>query len=264
MTAEKFTREARLRWVPIPKMRANPVSQRDINQARVDKMAADLDLEQIGTPTVNEAGEWFHILDGQHRIEALRQHGWGDQQIQCWTYVGLTDAEEAETALKLNDYLAQNALTKFRLGVTAGRDEDCDIDRIVRINDLVVSGDKVPGAIGAVGTLRRIYARSDPSTLARTLQIVRDAYGDPGLEAPVLDGVALVCQRYDGQLDQDDAVTKLSRAHGGVGGLLGTAENIRRGTGNYKSHCVAAAVVETINKGRGGKKLRDWFKSDDE
>ena len=57
------------------------------------------------------------------------------------------------------------------------------------------------------------------------------------------------------------AVTKLSGAHGGPTGLLGKAEVMRRQTGQPKAHCVAAAAVEFINSGKGGKKLPSWWKA---
>ena len=257
-----LNREARLSWVPIATMKVSPLAQRELNQARVDRMVADFDLEQLGTPTVSKRDGHAYIIDGQHRIEALKAIGWGDQQVQCWTYTGLTEAEESEKFLKLNDVLAVDAMSKFRVGVHAGRDVECDIDRVVRAQDLVVSRDRIPGAVAAVGTLRRIYIRSDAKTLARTLRIVRDAYGDPGLDAPVLDGIGLLCQRYNGQLSEDTAVKKLAAAHGGVNGLLGKAEVLRRQTGNAKGHCVAAAAVAIINTGRGGQKLPSWWNAE--
>jgi hypothetical protein len=269
MTANKpngegrVEREARLRWVPIPLMRVSPLAQRELNQARVDKLAADFDLEQLGTPTVNERDNHFYVIDGQHRIEALRQMGWGDQQIQCWTYKGLTETEEAEKFLKLNDVLSVNAFSKFKVGVQAGRTEESDIDRIVRAQSLRISRDKGDGAISAVGTLRRVYRRGGPAVLARALRIVRDAYGDAGLEASVIDGIAMLCHRYNGELDDVRAVTRLAEAHGSVNGLLNNAEVLRRQTGNPKAHCVAAAAVELINRGRGGKKLPSWWKAED-
>lgn len=261
-TATKVSREARLRWVPIEKMRVSPYSQRDLNQARVDHLAAHFDLEQLGTPTVNDKGDYFHVIDGQHRVEALRAIGYGDQQIQCWTYAGLSDEEEAETFLKLNDYLAVSAFDRFTKGVNAGRRTETDIDRIVRAQGCCVTRDAIPGAIRAPGTLKRIYTRSDGKTLGRTIRIIRDAYGDPGFEAAVIDGIGLLCQRYNGDLNDDDAVSKLAKAAGGVNGLLGKAEVLRRQTGNQKNHCVAAAAVEIINRGRGGKKLSSWWKAD--
>jgi hypothetical protein len=260
----RVEREARLDWVPVPQMRVSPLAQRELNHSRVDRIVADFDLEQIGTPTVNLRDEWAYVIDGQHRVEALKAIGWGDQQIQCWIYVGLTEQEEAEKFLKLNDVLTVNAFAKFRIGVQAGRDEEVQIDRIVQVQGLKVSQDKSQGSISAVGTLRRIYTRSGPVVLARSLRIVRDAYGDAGLEAAVIDGIALLCQRYNGELNDVRAVTKLANALGGVNGLLGKADNLRRQTGNRRGHCVAAAAVEIINSGRGGKKLPSWWRESPE
>lgn len=258
----RVEREARLRWVPIGLMAVSPLAQREINQARVDHIVATFDLEQIGTPTVNKRDGVWYVIDGQHRIEALRQIGWGDQQIQCWAYEGLSEQEEAEKFLKLNDYLAVNALAKFRVAVMAGREAECDVDRIVRSCGLVVTGDKVSGGIRAVGTLVRIYTRAGASVLGQTLRIVRDAYGDPGMEAAVLDGLGLFVQRYAADMDVASVVVRLRSASGGVHGLLGKAENLRRATGNQKGHCVAAAAVEIVNQGRGGKKLPSWWRED--
>jgi len=259
----RVEREARLRWVPIALMRVSPVAQRDLNQARVDKMAADPDLEQLGTPTVNlRDGSWY-IIDGQHRIKMLEQIGYGDQQVQCWAYEGLTEQEEAEKFLQLNDVLAVNAFFRFRVGVASGRPAETDIERVVRAQGLCVSRDKIPGAIGAVGTLTRIYHRSGAAVLAQTLGVIRDAYVDAGLDAPVIDGIGLLCARYGGELDVPTTVQKLGNAHGGVNGLLNKAEFLRRQTGNLKGHCVAAAAVEIVNAGRGGKKLSGWWREDD-
>lgn len=87
-------REARLRWVPISLMRTSPVAQRELNQSRVDYIAANFDPEDLGTPTVSHRDGHFYVIDGQHRVEALKQIGWGDQQIQCWSYDGLNEEQK--------------------------------------------------------------------------------------------------------------------------------------------------------------------------
>jgi hypothetical protein len=260
----RIQREAQLEWVPIPDMRISPLAQRDLNQARVDRLAADFDLEQLGTPTVNyRDGCWF-IIDGQHRVNALMQIGYGDQQIQCWAYRGLSDVEEAEKFLKLNDVLIVNAFAKFKVAVQAGRDEECKIEWIVHSCGLRISKEKTDGSISAVSTLLKVYRRDGTASLTRALCIIRDAYGDRGLESTVIEGIGLLCNRYGGELRDDRAVTALSQAHGGVTGLLGKAEYLRRQTGNPKAHCVAAAAVEIINQGRGGKKLLSWWRPEQE
>lgn len=260
---KKVEREASLRWVPIAKMRVNPLAQRDLNQSRVDHLAANLDLEQIGTPTVNNRDGAYYIIDGQHRIEALIQIGWEDQAIQCWTYSGLSEQDEAEKFLKLNDVLTVNSMAKFRAGVHAGRTVPCDIDRIVRAQNLCVSADKIDGAIGAVGTLERVYHRDGPAAMAKALRIIRDAYGSAGLEAAVIDGVALLCGRYGDAVSEEKAVKQLGGMRGGVKGLLNLTEDLRLRTGNPKAHCVAASAVDVINRGKGGPKLMSWWKTDE-
>jgi hypothetical protein len=257
---ERVQREARLHWVPISQMRVSPLAQRDLNPARVDRLAASFDLEQLGTPTVSFRDGCYYIIDGQHRIEALKAIGYGDQQVQCWVYKGLSEADEAERFLRLNDVLAVAAYPKFKVAVQAGRAEEADIDRIVRAQGLRISLERGDRAISAVHTLRRVYRRGGPACLARTLRIARDAYGDPGLEAMVIDGIGLLCHRYNGELREDQVIPALAEASGGVNGLLGKAENLRRQTGNPKAHCVAAAAVELVNRRRGGRKLRSWWR----
>jgi hypothetical protein len=259
---ERVQRDARLQWVPIGQMRVSPLAQRDLNQARVDRLAASFDLEQLGTPTVSFRDGCYYIIDGQHRMEALKAIGYGDQQVQCWVYKGLSEVGEAEKFLRLNDTLAVAAYPKFKVAVQAGRSEEADIDRIVRAQGLKVSLDRGGGAVSAVHTLRRVYRRGGAACLARTLRIARDAYGDPGLEAMVIDGIGLLCHRYNGELKEDQVIPALAGASGGVNGLLGKAENLRRQTGNPKAHCVAAAAVELINRKRGGKKLRSWWRAE--
>ena len=156
----------------------------------------------MGAPTVSHRGGWYYLIDGQHRIAALKQWlpSWENQQVQCWTYEGLTEAAEAEQFLTLNDTLPVRAFAKFKVSVQAGRDAEADVDRIVRALGLRIA--RGSGGICAVATLRRVYARGGPAVLSRALRIIRDAYGEAGLDGPVIDGIGLVCQRYDGDLQR--------------------------------------------------------------
>ena len=258
--AGRIQRQARLRWVPLAQMRVNPLAQRDLNQARVNRLAAAFDIEQMGNPAVSHRGGWYYLVDGQHRIEALKTWlgSWQDQQVQCWCYEGLTEAHEAELFLKQNDTLTVGAFAKFKVAVQAGRHAEADVDRIVRALGLRIA--RGNGGISAVATLRRVYHRGGPAVLSRALRIIRDAYGDAGLDGPVIDGVSLLCQRYDGQLPEQRAIQRLSSAHGGVSGLVSRAGQLRQSTGSAAADCVAAAAVEIINRGQGGTKLSSWWR----
>ncbi|MBO9523143.1 MAG: hypothetical protein J7518_16545 [Nocardioidaceae bacterium] len=258
----KIERQARLRWVTLNRMVVSDQAQRELKQYRVDHLVAHFDHEQIGTLVVNERAGKFYIIDGQHRAVALREKFDDTHQVQCWTYVGLTEEEEAEKFLKLNDTLTVGAMDKYLVGVEAGRPIEADIDRIVRASGYVVSHSKEEGCIGAVGTLRRVYDRAGAKVLGRTLRIIDSAYGSAGMESKVIDGIGLLCARYNGELPDELAVLKLRNMRGGVKGLLGKAAVLKEHTKKPFAECVAAATVEVLNSGKGGKKLQGWWKTD--
>ena len=126
--AGRIERAARLRWVPLTRMRVNPLAQRELRPARVSRLAAEFDVEQMGTPTVSHRGAWYYLIDGQ--------------------------------------------------------------------------------------------------------------------------------------LPEQLAIKRLSSTHGGVSGLLSRAGHLRQQTGDAQAQCVAAAAVEAINRGTGGKKLPSWWKAE--
>lgn len=261
---KQVKRAGEQKWCRLGNTRVVQDAQRPLNPKKVAMLVAEFDIDHIGIPIVSERDGNFYIIDGQHRIEALKQwlgEGWQDQQVLCHVYHDLNEQEEAEKFLRHNDARAVSAFDKFRTGVTAGRDLEVQVKRVVESQSLCISNQKgVAGAISCVTTLCKVYKHGGPQTLARTLRIVRDAYGDAGLEQAVISGIGLLCERYNGKLEEKTAITKLGGAHGGVAGLLGQAEVLRRQTGTDKANCVAAAAVDIINAKRGGTKLPSWWK----
>ena len=248
--------------VPLAKMVVSDLNQRARNEARVDHLLNDFDVDQIGYPIVSERGGYFYIVDGQHRIEALKRWlgaGWETQKIACAVYCELSESEEAEMFLRHNDVLQVRAFDKFNVAVSAGRPSEVAIRRAVEAQGLTIGQGKTPGAISSVSTLMRVYQRSDAATLGRTLRLIRDAFGDAGFEAGVIDGIGHLCKRYNGQLDDEAAKQKLGSVRGGVKGLLNRAEEIRLRTGGTRGRSIAAAAVDIINSGRGGNKLPSWW-----
>lgn len=265
-TSRRVKRAAHLVWVPLGLMRIPAMAQRDrINQTRVNGIASNMDLEQLGTPTVNKRGGLYNVLDGMHRVEGYKAwvgDGWEEQQLHCWCYDGLTETEEAEVFLKLNDTLSVSAYDKFRIGLNAKRPEEVEIAGLVTKAGLVISRGDADNAVAAVGTLRRVYRRNGAAVLLRSLQIIRDAYGRPGLDALVIDGIALLCGRYNGELSAITVVQRLSSATGGLSALTNRARFAQKQTGAPLNQCVAAAAVDIINRGRGGGKLPPWWKTE--
>lgn len=253
----KLQRTAQLRWVPVNKMRILPEAQRNLNQGRVDKIAASFNPELVDTFIVNERDGVFWVIDGQHREAALEQLGMGDFQVQSWVYVNLTDEEMAELFLGKNDQLAVDSFTRFRVGVAAGRTAEVAITKVVESEGLVITRNNVPGAVQAVAAMRFVYNNSGAAGLRQVIITIRDTLGDMGFREEIIRGLGLLYDRYD--VDHGRLATRLAKVHGGASGILGRAMELRLRTGRQKSHCVAAALVEIYNRGRGPN-LPSWWK----
>ena len=63
---------------------------------------------------------------------------------------------------------------------------------------------------------------------------------------------------HTGEFDEELLVQKLTTKRAGVTGLVGEAEQIRLKYGVSLTIATAAAVVETYNRGRGGRRLANW------
>ena len=261
-TQSKPSRQAHLQWVPADDLKTNPVAQREFRQAWAEAILSRFDLDKFQVPHVNRrADESLFIMEGQHGTWAYRQWLGEGQQIQVWLYDGLTEQEEAEFFLSLNDKKAVDLLAKFKVGVTAGREVECDIDRIVRSNGChVTSNTSDKGSISAVGALTTIYTRYGAQNLGQTLRIIGDSFGgDSGYERPVLLGIAMVLARYP-EVEIPRLVRQLAALRNGWKGVTQKAYLVKEAMGCQQAEAAAAAVVEIYNGGRGGKKLPSWWR----
>lgn len=250
--------------VPLANMHICAPAQRDLNSARVDLLAAEFDLAMFGFPVVSFRDGRYYIVDGHHRIEALKKWlgDWDRQSVTCRVYAGLSERGEADMFDRLNNVLAVKAFDKFRVRVSAGRPTESAVKHIVEGVGLKIASDSGDGSVSAVSTLVRIYARNGGPTLARSLGLINNSFGRSGLVTPVMDGMARVCGRYNGQLDDAEAVEHLRDLRGGIGQLMARANLLRNQTHQAISECVAAAVVDVINKKkkRGTTRLPSWWK----
>lgn len=252
---------AHLRWIALADLVVNPKAQRELNPSKVDRILANLDLDQIGYPIVSARNGKYFVIDGQHRCEALKRYFDDDlsTKVQCRVYEDLTEDEEAEAFLKANDQLAVTALAKFKVGVTAGRAEECDIDRVVRANGCVVAKTG-ENAISCVGTLRKAYQRNGGPALGRAVRLVLTGCGESGLSSQLIDGMSMVVGTYNGALDDAHMVRRLADVAGGVAGITNGATATRLATGHPMAQCIAAQIVEVYNRGKQGRgRLPQWW-----
>lgn len=252
-----------LQNVQLSKMRVSPSAQRDLKEARVSSLAAEFDPEMLGYPVLNSRKGHYYIIDGQHRIEAAKRFlgdDWERQNLSCRVYVDLTERQEALMFLELNNTLTVTAFDKFKVAVTGEKSDEASVKKAVESIGLRIAREKQDNSVSCVSTLLKVYRRSDAKTLSRALAIANRSFGIPGMTNHVIDGIARVCERYNGELRDADAIERLAQLRGGVGALITQANMLRHQTAQAMPECIGAAVVEAINRGRGSKKLPAWWK----
>lgn len=256
--------------VAIGKMRVPPalVTQREFRKAHGDRIAADLDLNKIGLPILNHRDHIFWVLDGQHRIYALKQFGFTEKDVvTCEVYEGLSDSEMAEIFLGRDARRAISPYDKFHVACTAGRVRENDIRRVVEANGLKIGRSKEENTIGAISALGKVYDRSGDVVVGQVCRALKSAFsGDPtAFDANIIDGLGLVFNRYNGKTNEKELASRLAATPYGVRGLLRRAETQRERTGNNKSQCIAATVVDIYNKAMGPRasdRLPSWWKEE--
>jgi hypothetical protein len=267
MAKQPNRKPSKIRPVPIGQMRIPPalVTQREFRKAHGDRIAAELDLNKLGYPIINHRDGNYWVLDGQHRVYALKQFGFGEQDtVDCEVYEGLSDAEMADIFLGRDARKPIPLYDKFHVACTALRRRELDIQRAVESNGQKISRNKEDG-ISAVGALGSVYDRCGDVVLGQVVRTINLGFSGDALafDRAVIEGLGLVFNRYNGKTNEKQLGGRLSELRHGARELLRKAEAIRERTGNQKKQCVAAAVVDIYNKGlapRDTHRLPSWWK----
>lgn len=246
---ERIELTSHLQWVRLDAMKINPQAQRSYDKAWAQTLAKDFNPDLMGFIHVSKRDGWYYVVDGQHRREAAIMWLGSDQQVQCHVYEDLTSEREAQLFLDLNKKKNQTPLGRYKVALTANRDPETDINRIVTCLGLVVGSSADLEEISCVTALINTYTKSGPGSLSFSLRTIRDAYGHDGFKQDIIGGLALIKDRYGTGLDEDRLVARLNRK--GIVELRRRTKQLKETTGNPLAQCVACAAIEFYNAGRG-------------
>lgn len=191
-----------LAWLPIGKLSVDPKYQRDTGSRRsqhlIAKIAGDFRWSRFGIVLAVKQGDpakggGWHVIDGQHRVEAARQRG----DIGHVPAVVLPHATIAAAAA---DFVAINrdrvAVTPYHIHyaqLAAGDPEALAMDRVCRQAGIeicrypVPASNMKPGQTLAVASIARLIKLKGEDFAIRVLKTVRTAAGDaPGACGAVL------------------------------------------------------------------------------
>lgn len=233
--------------------------QRTLDTRRVDKIAGELNMDALGTITVSHRTNGsYHIIDGQHRVSAVRLINGDDEKILCRVFTGLAVEEEAEMFRLLNNTAKPQALDLFRVRIVEREEAAVAIYAIISRHGWQL-GAGATANLAAVSAIERLWRR-DADALDKAVATVTRAWGRdaPANDGRLIEGIGLVFARYGAAVEVTGLVSRLSSFSGGPGGLLGKAKGLQDMLGGTQPNAVAEIVVETFNRNRKTRALQPW------
>ena len=244
-----------------------------LDERRAEHIALNFDPDQVGIFTISERENGrFVVIDGQNRLHALRLMGWDGQKVECHVYRGLTKKREAEIFLGLSETRNHKHGDRFHARITAGDPVACAIKKSVIAAGYAIERSARDGGIAATSALEDVYRGKglkvqgqNPQALDDTLLVVTAAWGQTAqaVSGLMLRGIGAFFLRYDGVIDRERLVRKLSATKGGPKGLTLRGKGKKDIHGGTLSIGIADYLTGEYNRGlRGQKRLAGWRESE--
>ena len=237
--------------------------QRVIRPAWIAYLVANWDDDLAVTFLVSHRDGRYFVVDGQHRMLALRERGDTEVRVACVIFEGLVTAEEAKRFRRTQqDRKSLSSVDFFRSGLIEGDPLVHDVFRIVAeegFNVNLINSTTSPTDIIATGALLRIYGKGKREDVLReVLRLVRDAF--PGevaaTQGTMLQGLGRFVGRYWGKYDRTGLIRSLRTM---TAPALLAEGNARRKVLRLSSvDGVAHVALGLYNRGRSAHRLDEW------
>src|SRR5262245_16085781 len=210
-------------WLRVSSILVDPDVQRSLRTPWAREIAANFDPDRIRVIVVSHRADGkYYVIDGQHRLAALKLMEYGEQLVDCAVFDrrNMADAEvkkeDARLFLELNRVLKQTPLEAFQKAVVAEDPKAIAINRVVMQANLFVSNTGAQGSVACVAALERVYGglgtgRNTPEVLLSALDTIVKAWGRApvNFNQRIVRGLGLVFLKYGKQLDREVFVKKL-------------------------------------------------------
>lgn len=250
-----------IQWVRLDQMKINPQAQRALNEAWANKLADEFNPDLMGFVHVSHRDGWYYVIDGQHRVKAaIIFLGDSSQQVQCHVYEGLTNEQEAQLFLELNNTRTQGPMSKYKVALNGPSNkypDEHDVERICRSLDLRVGLDKNCEEIGCISALLGVYRKHGPASFSFAMRVIRDAYGFDGFKRQTISALALIKDRYGDKIVEDKLVDRLSKT--GIVELNRSAKSMKEATGNPADQCYAHSMIQFYNQRNAQCRVDPWW-----
>jgi hypothetical protein len=250
--------------VPLDQLIIDLAVQRPLDSKKSNAIAEALNLDAIGLICVSRRDSGtYSIIDGQHRVDALRIAGFTTDPVDCEIFDGLTLPDEAAMFRLRNNRSAVQKVDLFRVRVIEGDPTAVAIHHLLAKYGWTVSLGSHRGSFGAIGAIERVWLDDPdgkPCAAERTIDTVTTAWGDDSssVDRNIIAGVGAMYLRYGFDIEVSDVIERLGKFPGGARALVGRARGLKDLIGGRLSSAVAEIVIEEYNRRRKTRGLPSW------
>ena len=236
-----------------------------VAQRRVNKMAAEWDINKVGTITVSKRADGaLFVPDGAHRIAAAREVG--VRELPAVIHTGLSHSQEAELFVGLNTFNAPSSISVFMGRVERGDDDAKEIRELILGHGWRIRQTSEEGCISAISAVESVYRNAagtlpddrHPEILSWVLDTATAAWGHDrdAAHGAILKGLAQLIGRFGSDIDTKKLVSEMAQTT--PKRILGHASSLRDAMGGTIPAHVAKVLVGMHNNKKRTRLLPEW------
>ena len=240
--------EFEYRWLRPSQIEVDPLYQRNLDTARVDKIAKNFNGDIFNEPKVSNRDGKIWVFDGQHTVAAWRKmNNNEDKPIYCKVFKGMTWLDECGRFIDQDGYDKDPTIADTLRAAYEARRPDV----VGMVNGAELVGFKVNfkasknnKTIVAVGALHRAYCKLGADAYVDMLTAIRDAwnYDVDSICAQIINAMTMFYKTYGGNFKRADLVSSLKR--------VAPAQIIREGRTFRMKNGFAREIVKCYNTKR--------------
>lgn len=235
-------------WLSVRELLPHPKVQRTFSEAWAKEIADTLDPDKIDIIAVVRDRGHYYVVDGQHRVAAVKMALGEDQRVQCQVFDDADTAKAADVFLGRNSRLGVRSIDKFLQRVNRGDDAPKAISGILKRYGLNISLKRGTNVVQATAACEAVY-RKNPATFEHTIGVLHQAWGgEPdAYNGELLRGVgaALV---WNPDIDHANLSERLATTTPTA--VLAKASVLRDTQAMSKTNATADVVIGLYNRGR--------------
>lgn len=259
-------------YVKVKDLSVDRIVQRGfLDTRKVDRIVKNFNPSALGVVIVSRRGRMVNIvLDGAHRVEAVRRLTGGDGEVLCHVFTDLPIETEAKMFLDLNAGSQPHLIDRFKVRMVAGDPVASAMNEILRSYGWKVDNRSGSGFFQPVGAAEKIYqiglakdANGDeryPDLFQETIMLISHAWktDHSSVMAPILEAVSALLLEYGDALDASRLERTMAEYSGGPRGLVEDGRQLARSLRGRPSMGIAQRLVDEYNKGLKTRKLYGW------